>query len=152
MEVRNAIAFGKGQTEENEKLLNLLKEAKSYGWRLSQGPQPVVVTRDDNADYKFLTVAPPTESDPRNNWAGIWKNVPVVENGNVTHYISFPHWFEREIIHERTQRIITDYIETDDETKVVSETWSEYIWNASWARFVTDGFVSPDALGSPSPY
>lgn len=156
MEVINATAVGR-DLEDNERLLELLKEAKTYGWRLSQGPQPVVATRDGNVDYKFLTVAPPTETDPRNNWAGIWKNVPVVENGHITHYVSFPHWFEREIIDERTRRNVSareaggssSGKTSDDETNV---SWSEYIWNAGWARFVTDGFISPNALDTPSPY
>lgn len=110
---------------ENQKLLALWKEAEGYGWRLTnERPFYAIGATEPHPTLRLFSVAPP-ETDHRSNWAGIWTNVAVIdeETNKRKYYISFPHWFEKEVLNDRSDRM----------------SWSDWMWGMSWGRFASTG-------------
>lgn len=139
--------------QENAKLLDLWREAQKYGWRLGQ-PKPYypVGMKNPHPSLLLYTITPPKASDPRNTWAAIWKNVPVIDEKTKKrlYYISFPHWFENEILKER--KLVGKSAEGDSSsgwlgTAVDNLNW---MWDLAWSSYAEgtqDGFIP-----GPPPY
>ncbi len=111
---------------ENAKLLSLWKEAQGYGWRLTnERPFYNIGSTDPHPTLRLFSVAPPSDSDERTRWAGIWTNVAVIDEitRKRKYYISFPHWFEKEVGNDRSDRM----------------SWSDWMWDMSWGRFAATG-------------
>lgn len=121
---------------EHAKLLSLWKEAQKYGWRLTN-ERPYYRDGEGSPNIRLFSISPPSDLTPpqsiilmnayndERSDTGRYTFVAVIDEitRKRKYYISFPDYFEQEIMIERNNRM----------------SLTNWKWDLSWSRFAATG-------------